>query len=107
MYEIISNGNRLAYVDSPRYVRYKEESNAWVLAPYKDAEAIAVNSTLYSIDGKEPIPDTEVVTVHEVPAGTVVTATEDEVIAAHDRIAELEDALCEMDSMILNGEVKA
>lgn len=70
MYRITDeNGNVIAQVDSPRYVRLKAETGAWIQCPAHLAECIAINGVRYSLVGRDLIDDAPVaVYVYEIDA---------------------------------------
>ena len=124
MYAILSDGVLVALCDKPRYVR-KNENGIYVEAAPEDAIAIAVNGTLYNIEGSNAIPDAPEAFVREDDVGEYVfdnharivaneTATGTAVVqleealceqdaATEERLTAVEEALCELDSAINRG----
>lgn len=84
------------------YVKINETSGAYVEASHDDAIGIAVNGTVYNIDGREDIPN--------IPQAVVRESEVSEYIFAHGvRISEsekrtnsafidVESAVCELDT---------
>lgn len=75
MYRITDeNGNVIAQVDSPRYVRWKkspidENHGAWIQCPAHLAECIAINGIRYSLVGRDLVDDAPIaVYVYEIDA---------------------------------------
>ena len=75
MYRISDeNGNVIAQVDTPRYVRWKkspidEESGAWIQCPANLAECVAIDGVRYSLAGRDIVADAPVVVyINEVDA---------------------------------------
>lgn len=125
MYEIIINGSLAALCDKPRYVKIKEDSGAYVETSHDEAIGIAVNSTVYNIDGREEIPDMPQAIVKKSDAseyifkhGVKITENEKRTNSAFidvesalcefdattdERIGAVEAALCEIDAAINGG----
>lgn len=55
MKEIIANGEIIALVDKPRYVKIKKTSGAYIQCDKEEAEAVAVSGTLYNLPGNTNI----------------------------------------------------
>ena len=88
MYKIIHNGELKAVCDSPRYVRKKPETGAYIVTTADKAEAVAVQG--------EPLPINEVI-ICEVDGG-LFNFNEYVHKGKYDSdIATLEDAICEID----------
>lgn len=113
MYEIISEGHIIALVEKPRFVKVNEDSGAYVETQHDDAIGIAVNGTVYNIDGRNDIPDMPQVVVKECSAseyifshGAKITENEKKTGSA---FIEVESAVCELDAMTNNrlDEVEA
>lgn len=69
MYQIKDeNGDVIAQVDSPRYIKMHEENQCWIRCQLSDAQALAVNGKVYSIFGRELIEGAPPVFVQEVDA---------------------------------------
>ena len=93
MYEVINkeNGQRIALCEQPRYVRIKEQSGAFIQCSRKEAEGIAVNGEVYSLNGRlTGRPETE---VHEIDGGKLMAEVEKQ---AQD-LLNIKAALCELD----------
>lgn len=103
MKEIIANGEIIALVDEPRYVRLKEASGAYIQCSEEDAEAVAVSGTLYNLPGNTNIKhivingeETEEVTapeayVREVDGGEVTFQNRVNIENNEVRIAEVDE----------------
>lgn len=121
MYAILSEGKIIALCDKPRYVRMKKETNTYIEAKKEEAEALAVNGTLYNLPGGAAIPDAPEAIVTRCDGGgkmfeqqgdiaknaaatvKVENALCDLDAAAEARAAAFEDALCDMDSVLCGG----
>lgn len=125
MYAILSGGALLALCDKPRYVRINPDSGAYVEATPEEAIAVSVNGDLYNIGGKAEIPDAPEAVITQRDAaeyvfrnraqieenaktqGAAIIGMEDalcEQDTANDvRMSAIEDAVCELDSLINGG----
>lgn len=125
MYAIYSRGALIALVKSPRYVRANEDF-ILVEASEDEADAIAVNGTLYNMPGRTIIADAPEAVLREADleeyvfenqvhaekdvsrANARISIVEDAVCdlesALSSRLAVLEDAICELDSIINRGD---
>lgn len=62
MYRISDeNGNVIAQVEKPRYVRLKAESGAWIQCDVNSAECIAIDGVRYSLAGRDIVEDAPIV----------------------------------------------
>ena len=97
MFEVIkkTTGSRIAICESPRFVKVNTKSGAFVQCKKDDAEGVAVNSVVYSLNGK--LQDREEVWLNEIDTGEFVFDVEQQ----KSDILEIKDALCELD---LGGE---
>lgn len=70
MYRITDeDGNFIAQVDSPRYVRLKEETGTWIQCSQIFAECIAIKGIRYSLAGRDKVADAPIsVYVREIDA---------------------------------------
>lgn len=125
MYAILSNGRLVALCDKPRYVKIKKETGVFVETSKEDAIAVAVNGTLYNINGGDAIAGADQAVIREENAGEFifgehmrVTKNKEDadtafiavegVVCELDtvtdaRISNVETALCELDEMINGG----
>lgn len=126
MYAIISGGKVLVLSEKPRYIKKHETTGVYVEAQKPEAIGIAVNGRLYNIRGGNAIPgapeavavegdiagyvfrNREKITENETAANAAIAEVEDALcdmdMAAEERIAAMEDALCELDSSMNGGE---
>ena len=102
MYAIISNGDLIALCDKPRYVRKNPSSGAYMQASREDAEAVAVNGTLYNINGGNAVEGAPQAIIREEDGAEYVfknkTKIEENEAAQGAAIVTMEDALCEQDA---------
>lgn len=125
MYAILNGGVLLALCDKPRYVK-KNDGGVFVEAEEAEAIGVAVNGDLYNIGGKGEIPDAPEVTVtrrdvaevvfqnrarikeNEEATGAAIVEVENALCdidaTAEEKLTAMEDALCELDSIIGGGE---
>lgn len=126
MYAILSGGALVSLCDKPRYVRRSPDSGAYIEAAPEEAIAVAVNGTLYNINGGSAVPGAPEAIVreeddaaeyvfanrariaeNEQATGAVVVQLEDalcEQDAVQDeRVSALEDAVCELDAALNGG----
>lgn len=128
MHAIFSDGLLVALCDSPRYVRMKVESGAWIQTDKDHAEALAVNGTLYNINGGTAAGGAPQAVVTDEDGGEyifqgrvaiqrnkedsdaafiVMEDTMCDLDATTDaRVTAVEDAICELDA-IMNGGAEA
>lgn len=126
MYAILSGGELVALCDKPRYVRMNPESGCYIESVPEEAIAIAVNGTLYNIEGGNAIPDAPEASVRKDDIGEYVFGNRARIIcnekstgaavvqleealceqdaATEERLTAVEEALCELDSVINGGE---
>lgn len=124
MYAIYCCGEPIALAKKPRYVK-QNESGVFVEAVKEDAEAIAVNGTLYNLPGGTAAGDApEAVAVEEdaeefifgnrvrieqdsLTGNARISTVEDAVCdldeSTDERMSAIEDAICELDEMISGG----
>lgn len=94
MYKILHDGEVIAIVDDVRYVRKKASTGCWIQAHDEDdAEAIALNGDIYSIEGKTLVPETSVALVKYVDGGQYISQN----YATTGSVAAVEEAICLMD----------
>lgn len=100
MYAILCNGEAIALVESPRYVR-RNESGIFVEADKDTADGIAVNGTLYNLPGGTAIEDAPEAVVVDAKAGEYIFANrvriEQDAASGNIRISTVEDAVCDLD----------
>lgn len=103
MYAILSGGALVALCDKPRYVRLNPESGTYIQAAAEDAEAIAVNGTLYNINGGSAVPDAPEAVVSEGDASEYVFDNRARIVRAEETtgaaVVQFEEALCEQDAV--------
>lgn len=62
-----ADGNILTQVETPRYVKKKPSTGAWIQTNAYEAECVAIDCKRYSIAGKELVEDApQVVTIEHV-----------------------------------------
>lgn len=71
MYAIMSNGVMLALCDQPHYVK-KNEKGVYVQTQPPNAEAIAVNGTLYNLPGQTAVPKAPEAVAVEIESGELI-----------------------------------
>ena len=93
MYEVINkeNGQRIALCEQPRYVRIKQESGAFIQCGRKEAEGVAVNGEVYSLDGR--LTGRPEAAICELDGGKIMAEVEKQ---AQD-LLNIKAALCELD----------
>ena len=96
MYEVINKGERVALVETPRYIKVKQSTGAYVETDAEHAEGVAINGKgVYSLNGKlKNLPEAE---VREVDGGVFVFDHEHDLAGVHDSLLDIETALCELD----------
>ena len=98
MYRITDeNGNVIAQVDSPRYVRLKAETGAWIQCPAHLAECIAINGVRYSLVGRDLVDDAPIaVYVYEIDAAQELYNTTERVKIIDEDLTQTQKALVEV-----------
>lgn len=100
MYAICSGGELIALAENPRYVK-RNEDGIFVEAAAEDAEAIAVNGTLYNIPGGDTIEGAPEAVVVEAEAEEYIFTNrvriEQDAASGNARISTVEDAVCDLD----------
>lgn len=129
MYAIIVKGKIEELCEKPWYVKKHEaEGRSWWVhtEDAKEAQAVSVRGTLYNLPGMDNIEGAEEAVVAEKQAGeyvydnreniaktakelaetteTVETAICEMDASAEERIAVLEDVICELDMMLASAE---
>ena len=96
MYEVISQGERVAIVEMPRYVKVKSATGAFIQCSEAEAEGVAVTGKgVYSLNGKlKDLPRCE---VRKVDGGEVVFEHDADLAVVHGSLLDIETALCELD----------
>lgn len=96
MYEVISEGKRVALVEMPRYIQVKPSTGIYIEADEKHAQGIAINDKgVYSLKGRlKDLPECE---VRKVDGGVVLLDHDDDLTSVHSSLLDIETALCEMD----------
>lgn len=67
MITIYKDGNRIALVEKPNYIR--QDGDVYILCQESEAQGIAVNSVPYNLSDREPMPGLETVVVVETDGG--------------------------------------
>ena len=73
MYKISTvEGDLIAQTDEPRFVKFNEDSGAWIRCDAINAQCIAVDGVRYSLAGREPVKDAPIVAfLQKVDAGAI------------------------------------
>ena len=98
MYRISDeNGNVIAQVDTPRYVRLKKESGAWIQCPANLAECVAIDGVRYSLAGRDIVADAPVVVyINEVDAAMELYFAAKGVKDLDENLTQTQEALTEV-----------
>lgn len=104
MYTITCGDTLLSICDSPRYVKKKEDTGAYVGAGFQDAQAVSIDGTLYNILGKRKyIEDAETVLIQQSDTSEFIfetrVAVEKNKNDSDSSIIKIEDAVCELDAV--------
>ena len=96
MYEVISQGERVAIVETPRYIKVKPSTGVYIETDEKQAEGVAINGKgVYSLNGKlKDLPEAE---VRKIDGGVFVFGHEHDLAGVHNSLLDIETALCELD----------
>ncbi|MBQ8693609.1 MAG: hypothetical protein IJ520_10755 [Synergistaceae bacterium] len=96
MYEVISGGKRVALIETPRYIKVKPSTGAYIEADERHAQGIAINGKgVYSLKGKlKDLPECE---VRKVDGGVVVFDHDSDLAGMHGDLLDIQTALCELD----------
>ena len=96
MYEVISQGERVALVETPRYIKLKPSTGAFIETDEQHAEGVAINGKgVYSLNGKlKKLPEAE---VRKIDGGEYVFDHEHDLAGVHGSLLDIETALCELD----------
>ena len=93
MYEVIrkDTGERIAICEHPRYVLRNELSGAFIQCDREDAEGVAVNGEVYSLNNQ--LAGKPEAIVNELDAGTALAGAD----STAAEILKIKAALCELD----------
>ena len=93
MYEVINkeNGQRIALCEQPRYVKSSKYSGAFIQCGRKEAEGVAVNGEVYSLNGR--LKGRPEAGIYEIDGGKFMAEVEKQ---AQD-LLNIKAALCELD----------
>ena len=96
MYEVISQGARVALVETPRYIKVKPSTGAYIETDEGHAQGVAITGKgVYSLNGKlKDLPRCE---VRKVDGGEVVFEHDADLVVVHGSLLDIETALCELD----------
>jgi hypothetical protein len=89
MYKITSNGNPVAYVDTPNWVKVVDGVSQSCI--YKEADGIIAGGTPYNLVGHNAFPDSPTAWVTEVDGGEVVFAERQRTDNNETKITEVDD----------------
>jgi len=81
MYEIISGGVLIALCETPRYIKRKEKTGAYIEATAEDAEGIAVGGDIYNLPGGSAIEGAPEAAIRPAESGECIFRTQKEVEA--------------------------
>ena len=93
MYEVINkeNGQHIAFCEQPRLVRLNKQSGAFIQCSPEQAEGVAVNGEVYSLDGK--LTGHTEADIYEIDSGKFMAEVE-----KHTQdLLNIKAALCELD----------
>ena len=93
MYEVISkdSGERIALCEQPRYVKINANSGAFIQCDREDAEGVAVNGEVYSLNNQlEGKPEAVII---ETDTGAAILTAEQQAA----EILKIKAAICELD----------
>lgn len=104
MYTITCGDVLLSICDSPRYVKKKENTGAYIEACFKDAQAVSIGGTLYNIFGKRKyIDDAETALIQQSDTAEYIFETRAVINKnkndSDSSIIKIEDAVCELDAI--------
>lgn len=99
MFKIIEaeTGKLLSISDSLRYIKLNTSSNCFIQCNKDDAEGIAINSIPYNFFNSDLIENANHAIINEIESSEVLTSS----IKNKDNIIFLEDAVCDLDSTLM------
>lgn len=97
MHKIVSGAKVIGICDNIRYVKKKPNTGAWIQTVEEDSEAISVNGTLYTLKKHTPIEGVAQASVSKIDSGEYIFDTYTNKLDYESKVAELENALCDID----------
>ena len=97
LYDIIVEGEVIATTEHPRYIRRKPETGIYIECTLDRAEGIAVSGNLYNMPNSTAIPDAPEAVIIERESGEHITRLIAQGVALVTNMRNTEDAVCELD----------
>lgn len=78
MYEFLKNSAHIAFAEAPAFVKYDYSNKCYALTDESGAEGVYIKGKHYSIAGKRPLPQAEVIEMQTIDSAYIFMKNEKE-----------------------------